>query len=159
MVRNSSKGPPLRLPARPGNAANRRIFPLYRGPGKIARINGPRRGRIFLASALEPPYNPPRSRRGGGLPLPAPLRAKPMKKEVVIPRLGSSDESDEVKILRWLKRAGEKVRQGEPLLEVETDKVHVEIEATASGLLSEIRAEAGQAARFNSVVAIIESED
>ncbi len=82
-----------------------------------------------------------------------------MKKEVVIPRLGSSDESDEVKILRWLKRAGEKVRQGEPLLEVETDKVNVEIEATASGLLSEIRAEAGQAARFNSVVAIIESED
>jgi len=48
-----------------------------------------------------------------------------MKKEVIIPRLGSSDESDEVKILRWLKPKGAKVRKGEALLEVETDKVNV----------------------------------
>ena len=41
-----------------------------------------------------------------------------MKKDVVIPRLGSSDESDEVKVIRWLKRKGETVKKGEPLLEV-----------------------------------------
>jgi len=81
-----------------------------------------------------------------------------MRKEVVIPRLGSSDESDEVKILRWLKRAGDTVEQGAPLLEVVTDKVNVEIEAPASGRLREIRAGAGETARFNSVVGIIETE-
>ena len=82
-----------------------------------------------------------------------------MKKEVVIPRLGSSDESDEVKILRWLRQKGETVQRGEPLIEVETDKVNVEIEAPDSGLLSEVRAQEGQVVSFNSVVAIIESED
>jgi len=82
-----------------------------------------------------------------------------VKKEVIIPRLGSSDESDEVKILRWLKKQGEMVKTGEPLLEVETDKVNVEIEASDSGLLKEIRAKEGQTARFNSVVAVIETAD
>jgi pyruvate/2-oxoglutarate dehydrogenase complex dihydrolipoamide acyltransferase (E2) component len=82
-----------------------------------------------------------------------------MKTEVVIPRLGSSDESDEVKILRWLKRKGEAVQKGEPLVEVETDKVSVEIEAPASGRLSEVHAEEGQAVRFNSVVGVIDSDE
>jgi len=79
--------------------------------------------------------------------------------EVVIPRLGSSDESDEVKILRWLKAKGDMVKKGEPLLEVETDKVNVEIEAPDSGFLSEVRAQEGDAVSFNSVVAIIDGKD
>ncbi|MFQ5903022.1 MAG: biotin/lipoyl-containing protein [Candidatus Binatia bacterium] len=82
-----------------------------------------------------------------------------MKKEVVIPRLGSSDESDEVRVLRWIKKIGEPVQKGDSLLEVETDKVNVEIEAPDSGLLSEIRANEGEVVSFNSVVAIIERED
>ena len=82
-----------------------------------------------------------------------------MKSEVVIPRLGSSDESDQVKILRWIKEVGGPVQKGEPLLEVETDKVNVEIEAPDSGLLTEIRAGEGAVVRFNSVVAIIEGKD
>lgn len=76
-------------------------------------------------------------------------------KEVVVPRLGSSDESDEVKILRWIKKEGEQVQKGEALLEVETDKVNVEIEAPESGVLEEIRVKEGDNATFNSVVAII----
>jgi 2-oxoglutarate dehydrogenase E2 component (dihydrolipoamide succinyltransferase) len=82
-----------------------------------------------------------------------------MRKEVVIPRLGSSDESDQVKVLSWLKQTGERVEKGEPLLEVETDKVNVEIEAPDAGRLVEIRAHAGSNASFNAVVGIIESED
>jgi len=82
-----------------------------------------------------------------------------MKKDVVIPRLGSSDESNEVKIVRWLKSKGESVQKGEPLLEVETDKVNVEIEAPDSGLLSEVRVKEGDVAAFNSVVAVIEGKD
>jgi pyruvate/2-oxoglutarate dehydrogenase complex dihydrolipoamide acyltransferase (E2) component len=87
------------------------------------------------------------------------FEAKRLKKEVVIPRLGSSDESDEVKILRWLKRKGDVVKKGEALLEVETDKVNVEIEAPNSGRLSEIHVAAGQVAKFNAVVAVIEGEE
>lgn len=82
-----------------------------------------------------------------------------MKREVVIPRLGSSDESDEVKILRWIRQVGASVQKGEALLEVETDKVNVEIEAPDAGLLSEIRAKEGEVVSFNSVVAIIEKND
>lgn len=82
-----------------------------------------------------------------------------MKKEVVIPRLGSSDESDEVKVLRWVKQVGDVVQRGEPLLEVETDKVNVEIEAPDSGLLSEVLAKEGEVVSFNSVVAVIEGKE
>ena len=79
-----------------------------------------------------------------------------MQKEVIIPRLGSSDESDEVRILRWLKDPGARVKKGEGLLEVETDKVNVEIEAPDDGRLMEIKAQVGEMVKFSAVVAIIE---
>ena len=80
-----------------------------------------------------------------------------MQKDVVIPRLGSSDESDEVRILRWLKEKGAQVQKGEALLEVETDKVNVEIESPADGLLGQINAAEGDFVKFGAVVAVIES--
>jgi pyruvate/2-oxoglutarate dehydrogenase complex dihydrolipoamide acyltransferase (E2) component len=79
-----------------------------------------------------------------------------MKKSVTIPRLGSSDESDEVRILRWLKAEGAKVQKGEALLEVETDKVNVEIESPDDGQLEEISAQEGDFVKFGAVVAVIE---
>lgn len=81
-----------------------------------------------------------------------------MQKEVIIPRLGSSDESDEVRILRWLKEPGDRVNKGDGLLEVETDKVNVEIEAPDEGMLREIKARAGDTVKFSAVVAIIEKD-
>ena len=47
------------------------------------------------------------------------------------------------KLIRWLKHEGETVAKGEPVMEIETDKVTVEIEATASGMLSGIIAREG----------------
>jgi pyruvate/2-oxoglutarate dehydrogenase complex dihydrolipoamide acyltransferase (E2) component len=82
-----------------------------------------------------------------------------MQKEVVIPRLGSSDEGDEVKILRWLKQPGEIVQKGDSLIEVETDKVNVEIDSPEAGRLKDIRVEEGDLVKFNSVVAVIEWEE
>ncbi len=82
-----------------------------------------------------------------------------MKKDVVSPRLGSSDESDEVRILRWIKNQGDKVRKGEALLEVETDKVNVEIEAPDDGELLEISAQEGDFIKFGAVVAVIDKTD
>ena len=79
-----------------------------------------------------------------------------MQSDVVIPRLGSSDESDEVRVLRWLKEKGAKVQKGEALLEVETDKVNVEVESPADGLLGQINAAEGDFVKFGSVVAVIE---
>ena len=57
-----------------------------------------------------------------------------MAKEMTVPRLGSSDESDEVRILRWLKSPRAEVKKDEGLREVETDKVNVEIEAPDDGV-------------------------
>jgi len=82
-----------------------------------------------------------------------------MKTNVVVPRLGSSDDTDEVKVLRWLKNVGDSLQEGEGLLEVETDKVTVEIEAPSAGVLLEQKAHEDQYAKFNAVVAIIEAED
>jgi len=79
-----------------------------------------------------------------------------MKIEVVIPRLGSSDESDEARVSRWLKAQGANVTKGEALLEVETDKVNVEIEAPDDGRLLEILAQEGEFVKFGAVVATIE---
>ncbi len=82
-----------------------------------------------------------------------------MKREVIVPRLGSSDESEQVTIVRWLKQPGAAVRKGEPLLEVETDKVNVEIEAPEDGVLSEIKAQSGETVRFSSVVATLDQKE
>ena len=80
-----------------------------------------------------------------------------MRQSVTIPRLGSSDESEDVRILRWLKSEGAAVHRGEALLEVETDKVNVEIESPADGRLCEISAGAGDFVKFGAAVAVIES--
>jgi len=79
-----------------------------------------------------------------------------MIREVIVPGLGSSDESDEVGILRWLKAPGAEVRKGEGILEVETDKVNVEIEAPDAGVLKEIKARDGEFVKFGAVVALLE---
>ena len=76
-------------------------------------------------------------------------------KEVVIPRLGSSDETDKVKVIKWIKQQGDRVEKGDALLEVETDKVNVEIESPESGILEEIRVQEGETIAFNEVAALI----
>jgi len=76
--------------------------------------------------------------------------------DVIIPRLGSSDESDEVRVLRWLKKQGDEVHKGEAIVEVETDKVNVEVEAPEDGVLREIYAQEGEFIKFGAVVASID---
>jgi len=79
-----------------------------------------------------------------------------MSRDVIIPRLGSSDESDEVRVLRWLKKQGDKVHKGEAIVEVETDKVNVEVEAPEDGLLSQIYTQEGEYVKFGTAVAAID---
>jgi len=82
-----------------------------------------------------------------------------MKTDVIVPRLGSSDESDEVRLLRWIKPQGAKVQKGEALLEVETDKVNVEIESPEDGQLEEINAQEGDFVKFGAVVGVIDKSN
>jgi pyruvate/2-oxoglutarate dehydrogenase complex dihydrolipoamide acyltransferase (E2) component len=74
------------------------------------------------------------------------------------PRLGSSEESDEVRILRWLKNRGTRVTKGDALLQVEMDKVNVEIESPDDGVLQKVQAQEGEFVKFGSVVAVIEKQ-
>jgi pyruvate dehydrogenase E2 component (dihydrolipoamide acetyltransferase) len=65
-----------------------------------------------------------------------------MATEVILPRLGQGMESGT--IVRWLKSEGEQVEQGEPLYELDTDKVTQEVEAEASGVLLRIAVAEGE---------------
>ncbi len=54
-------------------------------------------------------------------------------KTVDMPKMG--DTMEEGKILRWIKHEGDTVKKGEPVAEVETDKVNIEIESFTSGVV------------------------
>src|SRR5262249_56781315 len=62
--------------------------------------------------------------------------------EIKLPRLGQGMESGT--IVKWLKSEGERVEKGEPLYELDTDKVTQEVEADASGLLLKIAVKEGE---------------
>src|SRR5438552_12154361 len=65
-----------------------------------------------------------------------------MATEVKLPRLGQGMESGT--IVKWLKSEGDKVEKGEPLYELDTDKVTQEVEAEASGVLLKIAISSGE---------------
>ena len=65
-----------------------------------------------------------------------------MASEVKLPRLGQGMESGT--IVKWLKSEGERVEKGEPLYELDTDKVTQEVEAEASGVLLKIAVAEGE---------------
>jgi pyruvate dehydrogenase E2 component (dihydrolipoamide acetyltransferase) len=62
--------------------------------------------------------------------------------EVILPRLGQGMESGT--IVRWLKTEGDRVEKGEPLFELDTDKVTQEVEAEAAGVLLRIAVAEGE---------------
>jgi len=64
-----------------------------------------------------------------------------MAYKVIMPKLGMAMETG--KIIKWLKEEGERVEAGEPLLEIETDKVNMEVEAMNSGTLIKKHAREG----------------
>src|SRR5579884_391229 len=76
-----------------------------------------------------------------------------MPADVIMPALGMAQETG--KILRWLKSEGDPVVKGEPLMDVETDKVTVDIEAPADGTLAGVRAQEGDEVPVGEVVAVV----
>ena len=76
-----------------------------------------------------------------------------MATEVILPRLGQGMESGT--IVRWLKSEGEPVEKGEPLFELDTDKVTQEVEAEADGVVLRIDATEGGEYEVGAVLAWI----
>ena len=70
-----------------------------------------------------------------------------------------SETMDEGTISGWLKKEGEVVERGEPVLEVETDKAVVQVEAFGSGVLRKIIVEAGEAVPIGELLGIIAEPD
>jgi pyruvate dehydrogenase E2 component (dihydrolipoamide acetyltransferase) len=76
-----------------------------------------------------------------------------MPTNVIMPALEMAQETG--KVVRWLKAPGDTVRKGEPILEIETDKVTVEIESPASGVLRDVTAQEGDVVPVGQTIALI----
>ena len=74
--------------------------------------------------------------------------------DITMPKL--SDTMEEGKILRWLKQPGQPVQIGEVLVEVETDKADMEIEAEHGGVLREIRLQEGDSGPVGAIIAVLD---
>jgi pyruvate dehydrogenase E2 component (dihydrolipoamide acetyltransferase) len=72
---------------------------------------------------------------------------------ILMPQLGETVA--EGKITKWFKAAGDAVKPGDNLFEIETDKVSMEVPATEAGILSEIRVSEGEIAPVGAVVGVI----
>jgi pyruvate dehydrogenase E2 component (dihydrolipoamide acetyltransferase) len=76
--------------------------------------------------------------------------------DVLMPQLGETVA--EGKITKWFKSAGDTVKPGDNLFEIETDKVSMEVPSIAAGTLTEIRVVEGEVAKVGAVVAVIAGE-
>ncbi|HET9719855.1 MAG TPA: dihydrolipoamide acetyltransferase family protein [Solirubrobacteraceae bacterium] len=76
-----------------------------------------------------------------------------MATEIVMPRL--SDSMEEGTVLQWFVSVGDRVAEGEPLVEVETDKASVTYESEVDGTLLAIQAEAGASIAVGAVMALV----
>src|SRR5690606_39983515 len=76
-----------------------------------------------------------------------------MPVNIVVPEMGESIV--DARVARWLKNEGDAVATGEPLVELETDKVDVEVSATQNGVLKQILHPAGADVKIGEVLGVI----
>ena len=79
-----------------------------------------------------------------------------MPAHVIMPALEMAQETG--KVIRWLKTPGSRVQKGEPIVEIETDKITVEIESPASGVLRDVTALEGEVVPVGRTIAVIMEE-
>jgi 2-oxoglutarate dehydrogenase E2 component (dihydrolipoamide succinyltransferase) len=80
-----------------------------------------------------------------------------MSSEITVPTLGESIV--EATVASWLKHPGEAVAIGDPVVELETEKVNMEIVATVSGILESIRKQEGETVAIGDILGVISDED
>jgi 2-oxoglutarate dehydrogenase E2 component (dihydrolipoamide succinyltransferase) len=72
---------------------------------------------------------------------------------IKMPQMGES--VSEGTLVRWMKKAGERIRQDEPLLEISTEKVETEIASPVDGVLVEIKVKEGETVPVDTTIAVI----
>ena len=78
-----------------------------------------------------------------------------MSEKITVPTLGES--VTEATVSRWLKSRGEKVSADEPLVELETDKVNVEVPSPISGVLGNITVKEGETVNVGSLLGTVDT--
>ncbi|MEH7522459.1 dihydrolipoamide acetyltransferase family protein [Bacillus sp. JJ1503] len=79
-----------------------------------------------------------------------------MATEVLMPKLGATMESG--RIMKWLKQLGETVDSGDPLVEIMTDKINIEVEADTAGVLTKIIYQEDEEANVGEIIGYIGQE-
>jgi 2-oxoglutarate dehydrogenase E2 component (dihydrolipoamide succinyltransferase) len=77
-----------------------------------------------------------------------------MSTNIVVPELGESVV--EARVAKWLKKAGDSVTAGEPLVELETEKIDLEVSADRAGVLANIKHQEGADVKVGEVLAVLE---
>jgi 2-oxoglutarate dehydrogenase E2 component (dihydrolipoamide succinyltransferase) len=111
------------------------------GDGAPATSAAPAAPAAPATSAAEP-AEPPAPAAEGGAPI-----------DLVVPVLGES--VTEATVGQWMKQVGEAVKADEAVVELETDKVTLEVNAPAAGVLTEIRAEAGATVEVGALLGVV----
>src|SRR3954471_15772400 len=73
---------------------------------------------------------------------------------IVVPELGESVV--EARVARWLKKEGDHVELGEPVVELETEKIDLEVNADRSGVIASIKRQEGEDVKIGELLAILE---
>ena len=76
-----------------------------------------------------------------------------MSNQIIVPSLGES--VTEATVSKWLKQVGENVDTDEPLVELETDKVNIEVPSPSSGTLSSIKVKEGDTVEVGSLLGLV----
>ena len=80
-----------------------------------------------------------------------------MDEKILVPVLGES--ISEATVAKWLKNIGDSVKTDEPIVELETDKVNLEVPSPINGILSEINAKDGAVVAVGAVLGSISEND
>ena len=76
-----------------------------------------------------------------------------MSQKILVPTLGES--VTEATVAKWLKNQGDKVSSDEPLVELETDKVNVEVPSPSNGTLESISVKAGETVNVGTLLGVV----
>ena len=80
-----------------------------------------------------------------------------MDREIIVPILGES--ITEATVSKWLKNQGESVKLDEPIVELETDKVNLEVPSPADGIITKVNFKNGDTVEVGALLGTIASQD
>ena len=80
-----------------------------------------------------------------------------MRKEVIMPKIGL--DMDEGTISQWYKKVGDRITEGDLLVEIETDKAVTDVESSLNGILIEIVAKEGDTVEITKTIAWVEIDE